>query len=219
MAVVGSAWRLRRNPYTQSARSSQFLEHRQLRAGSGAWHIGIFLVLLGHLVAFLVPGLWRAVLARPAVLMAVEVIGMGAALLSLVGLTLLIVRRVTSGRVQAVTTRMDLVVVALLAGQVALGILTAVQLKHGALWGAGTAVPYLWSLLTLRPDMTLVAGLPLVVKLHMAGAWLLILLLPFTRLIHMLALPLPYLWRPPRPPPRARGGAPPGSGAGGPQGG
>jgi len=197
-AIVGSYWRLRAHRFSYSARSSQFLEHRQLLLGSAPWHIGIFVVLLGHIVAFLLPGVWKAILAVPGALVAIEIVGMAAAVLSLVGLSLLIVRRVTSGRVQAVTTTMDLVVAGLLLAQVAVGLLTAVQLRYGAAWGMGTAVPYLWSLLTIHPDMTLVADLPLVFKLHLIGAWLLILLLPFTRLIHLLALPLSYLWRAPQ---------------------
>jgi len=198
LAIVGSVWRLRAHRFSYSARSSQFLEHRQLRLGSGPWHIGIMLVLFGHLVAFLLPGVWMAVLAIPGALVLIEVIGMGAAILSLIGLALLIARRVTSGRVQAVTTTMDLVVAGLLLVQVALGIHTALMFRYGAQWGVGTAVPYLWSLLSLRPDMTLVADLPVVFKLHLALAWVLILLLPFTRLIHLLALPVSYLWRAPQ---------------------
>lgn len=198
MAIVGSVWRLRVHRFSYSARSSQFLEHRQLRLGSAPWHIGILVVLAGHLLAFLLPDAWRALLAVPGGLAVVEAVGMIAAMLSLIGLVMLIVRRVTSGRVQAVTTTMDLVVVGLLLGQVTLGILTAVQLRYGAAWGVGTAVPYLWSLLTLHPDMTLVADFPLVFKLHLVLAWLFILLLPFTRLIHLLAVPVSYLWRAPQ---------------------
>ncbi len=198
VAIVGSFWRLRAHRFSYSARSSQFLEHRQLRLGSGPWHIGILLVLVGHLVAFLMPDAWKALLAIPGALMVVEVVGLGAAILSLVGLSLLIARRLTSGRVQAVTTTMDLVVAGLLLVQVALGIHTAIQFRYGALWGVGTAVPYLWSLVTLRPDMTLASDLPVVFKLHLLVAWILILLLPFTRLIHLLALPVSYLWRAPQ---------------------
>jgi nitrate reductase gamma subunit len=198
VAVVGSVVRLRHDPFRHSARSSQFLESRQLRFGSGAWHIGIGLVLAGHLAAFLFPGAWLAFVSLPGMLGLVELVGMIAAALSLVGLVLLLVRRLTSGRVQAVTSTMDLVVVALLIAQVALGLLSAVQLGNGAHWAVGTVVPYLWSLLGLRPDMSLVADFPLVLKLHLAGAWLIVLLLPFTRLLHLLALPVSYLWRSPQ---------------------
>ncbi len=39
------------------------------------------------------------------------------------------------------------------------------------------------------------AGMPLLVKLHIINAWLLIGFFPFTRLIHVIVIPNPYLWR------------------------
>lgn len=197
-AVVAAYWRWHAHRFTFSARSSQFLEAPRLLWGSAPWHIGIFVVLLGHLLALLFPAVWAAAMSVPGILAGVEVVGAAAAVLAIVGLVLLIVRRITSPRVQAVTTTMDLVVVGLLLAQVGLGLASAVQLRHGALWATGTVVPYIWGLVTLRPDMATVVDFPMIFKLHIVGAWLLILILPFTRLIHLLSLPLGYLWRAPQ---------------------
>ncbi|MHB0971799.1 MAG: respiratory nitrate reductase subunit gamma [Thermoanaerobaculia bacterium] len=41
-------------------------------------------------------------------------------------------------------------------------------------------------------------GAPLLLKIHLAGAWVTLALIPFTRLAHMFALPLQYLWRRPQ---------------------
>jgi len=38
--------------------------------------------------------------------------------------------------------------------------------------------------------------MPLVIKLHVALAFVIVLLIPFTRLVHLLVFPLSYLWRP-----------------------
>ena len=43
--------------------------------------------------------------------------------------------------------------------------------------------------------MKLLAELPLMVKIHFAGAWVLFAIFPFTRLMHILVAPIPYLWR------------------------
>jgi nitrate reductase gamma subunit len=40
--------------------------------------------------------------------------------------------------------------------------------------------------------------MPWLVKLHILNAYLLILLFPFTRLVHVLVVPNPYLWRKPQ---------------------
>ncbi|HNA73478.1 MAG TPA: respiratory nitrate reductase subunit gamma, partial [Candidatus Obscuribacter sp.] len=46
------------------------------------------------------------------------------------------------------------------------------------------------------PDLSLVQDLPLAAKAHIVLAWVLILLVPFSRLIHMFAVPLEYIGRP-----------------------
>lgn len=198
VSVVGCVWRARNNRFGMSARSSQFLEDRQLLWGSAPWHIGIIVVLLGHIVAGFLPQVWSSLLTIPGALFAVETLGVAASLLALAGLGALLYRRLTSARVQVVTNTMDLVVVALLLGQIIAGLLSAVHFRYGSSWSTGTVVPYFWSLVTLRPDMSYVTGFPMLFKLHLVGAWLLILLVPFTRLMHVLAVPLPYLWRAPQ---------------------
>ena len=198
VAIIGCYRRAKLSKYSMTTRSSQFLEDKQLLWGSTPWHIGILVVLLGHLIAFLLPGVWAAVLSVPAVLFIIETIGVACSILALAGLGTLIYRRLTSARIQAVTTTADLLVVALLFAQVLIGVLSAVNFRYGAAWSTGTVVPYLWGLLTLRPDMTYVTGFPMLFKLHLIGAWLFILLLPFTRLMHILAVPFQYLYRAPQ---------------------
>jgi nitrate reductase gamma subunit len=195
--VVGSVLRYRSNPFSYSALSSQFLESRTLWWSSVAWHLGITLILLGHLAALLAPGLWRSLTASPAFLAAVESAGVAAALLAIGGLAALLLRRITSARLQLVTSTMDLVVLALLLQQVVFGLGVALSHRWGAAWSTVTTTPYLWGILTLRPDPALVADLPALVKMHLAGAWLIFLLLPFSRLVHVFSVPFAYLVRPP----------------------
>lgn len=194
--VVGSVVRYRRDRFSFSALSSQFLESRRLLWGSVPFHLGILILFVGHLVPFLAPGIWRELTSREPFLYAVEAVGVAAAVLTVAGLAVLLVRRVTAGRLQPVTTVLDLVVVGLLLAQVAVGLGVALGYRWGAAWSAGTTTPYLWSLLTLRPDLSYVAPLPPLVKLHLAGAWVLFLLVPFTRLVHVFSVPLGYLTRP-----------------------
>ena len=60
MTIYRSIYR----PFTVSSLSSQLLERKKLYWGSISFHYGIVLVLLGHLVALLLPQglrLWNAV--------------------------------------------------------------------------------------------------------------------------------------------------------------
>lgn len=196
--IAGSIWRFRARRFSYSALSSQFLEDRALVLGSMPWHLGVFVVLAGHAVALLLPTVWAGLVSNRAFLVGVETVGLAASTLALVGLTVLLMRRLTSGRVQAVTSVVDLVVLSAFIAQVVIGTLIAVLHPSGAAWSTGTLAPYLWSLVTLRPDASFVVDLPPLVQAHLALAWVIVLLVPFSRLVHVFSLPLGYLWRAPQ---------------------
>src|ERR1035437_4646310 len=195
---LGTILRYRKDPFTYSSLSSQFLENRQHFWGLVPFHYGILFVLGGHFVAFLLPRgilLWNS---HPLRLYILEATALVFGLLTVVGLAAAIVRRITVSKVKMVTSRLDWVLFALLMLEVIVGVGVALFHPWGSSWFAATAVPYFWSLLTLNPDISYVTPMPWLVKLHIINAYLLILLFPFTRLVHILVVPNPYLWRKPQ---------------------
>jgi nitrate reductase gamma subunit len=196
LAIVGTIWRYFSDRFSYTSLSSQFLENRQLFWGSVPWHYGILVILTGHLVAFLIP---RSVLAwngEPWRLYVLEASALAFGFLTLWGLVALIFRRFSSARIRVVTSPMDVVLLLALLIQVVAGLWVAVFFRWGSSWYAAFAVPYLKSLFTLSPDVALVSNLPFMAQVHIVGAFVLLLLLPFTRLVHLLAFPITYLWRP-----------------------
>jgi len=198
VALAGTVMRLRGSRVGISALPSQFLESHALRWVSPPWHVGIFGVLALHLVILAVPGPWQRLVARPWGLFTVEALGLALAVIALVGLVLAAWRRLFVPRVRAVSTGVDLLLLAGVGGQVGLGIGGGVIDRWGAAWATATVVPYLRSVLVLNPDPTLVTDLPVLLRLHLVGAWLLVALLPFSRLVHALFFPLAWLWREPQ---------------------
>jgi nitrate reductase gamma subunit len=196
--VVGMVWRTRSARFSISSLSSQMLESRWVPWGTVPFHAGIIILFFAHLIPVLAPGSWQSLVSTRAGLLTVEAIGIGSAILCIVGLIILFGRRVTSPAVQSVTSVMDLVVLGVLLAQIAIGLGVAVLHRWGAVWSVGTTTPYLWSLVLLRPDPSYVAGMPALMKLHLAGAWIVLALVPFTRLIHLFSVPLQYLRRPPQ---------------------
>ena len=196
LAIVGTLWRSFNNRFSISSLSSQFLETRRLFWGSVPWHYGILVILTGHLVAFLIP---RSILAWNGVpwrLYVLEAAALAFGILTLWGLVVLIIRRASSSRLRVVTSAMDVVLLLALLVQIVAGLWTAIFSRWASSWYPAFAVPYLYSLLKLSPDVSLVSNLPIMVKVHIIGAFVLIALLPFTRLVHFLAFPIAYLWRP-----------------------
>jgi nitrate reductase gamma subunit len=197
LAIGVGIYRLLRRPYTYSSLSSQILENRKLFWGSVPWHYGITLILLAHLFAGLFPGVAAWVLGGRIRLLVLELTGIALAFFALFGLIVLIVRRLPSGsRVRRATSYMDGVLLGFLLLQVATGLSIAIFLRWGSLWYLRTAVPWFWSLVTLHPDISTVALLPGFVKLHFVVGFVIILLFPFSRLVHLIMFPVQYLWRP-----------------------
>jgi nitrate reductase gamma subunit len=196
LAITVTILRWRFGPFSVSSLSSQLLESRQLYWGSVSFHWGLSLILLAHLAALIVPQGFEAWNGAPLRLYLLEITGLALALWAAFGLTVLIHRRLTNHRIRRVTSKMDLVVLATIAVQIITGIWIAVGYRWGSYWGTAIFVPYIRGILTLQPDPALVAPLPLVLKLHVLAFFAFLALFPFTRLVHIITLPLQYFFRP-----------------------
>lgn len=196
VAVGGGIWRFRRDRFSYSSLSSQFLEGRRLFWGSVPWHYGIILVLLGHLVGVLFPKAVTAFNGVPIRLYILEGTGLAMGLLLLMGLVLLVVRRLTNPLVRSVTSRMDMVLLIILLVSAVTGIGTAIFERWGSSWYVQTVTPYFWSLVRLNPNVEYMASLPVLTKIHAVTASVLVVVFPFTRLVHIVSVPFAYLWRP-----------------------
>lgn len=194
--LVGTMIRFKTAGFKVSSLSSQFLEGEKLFWGSVPFHAGMLGVFLLHLAAFLIPKsllLWNS---HPVRLIVLEITGFVFALSFLFGLVVLLIRRMTHPRIRVVTTPMDIAVELLLLYQILLGCGIAVSYRWGSSWFASDLSPYLWSLLVFNPQIDAVKAMKPMIQLHIAGAYLILLIFPFTRLVHMLAVPIHYLFRP-----------------------
>ena len=196
VAVVGGRVRYRRDRFSWSTQSSQFLENRTLFWGSNAWHYGILAILGAHILAFLFPSAWSSLLGGTTRLYVLEVTGYGLAFLAGLGLLLLIARRLVSARISRVTTRADWLLLGVLLFQAATGLYVALAYRWGGAWYPHTVVPWLRSLFTLQPKIDTMAAMPWPVKAHAVGGFVLLFLFPYTRLVHVVSYPLGYLRRP-----------------------
>lgn len=194
--LVGSIYRYQQKGFKVTSLSAQFLEGKQGFWGTVPFHFGILMVFLGHLVAFLFPKSVLSWNSDPVRLIAHEGVGFTFAVALLIGLVALIIRRLTHPRLKVVTTRMDLFVEFVLLAQVILGCWIALGYRWGTSWFAADLSPYLWSILKLNPQPEAVVAMPLVIKAHIIGAFSILLIFPFTRLIHILVAPFHYIWRP-----------------------
>ena len=196
IAIAVTAYRSLYRPFTISSLSSQLLERKKLFWGSISFHWGIVIILAGHLLAVLFPKsllLWNAVPLRMYLL---EFTGLALGIWALGGLVILVWRRASEARIRAVSTWMDLLVLALLLVSVITGVITASVYRFGSYWFTSVFTPYLASIFTLQPQPLLIAPLPWVIQLHAFNFFLLLAVFPFSRLVHIITYPLGYLIRP-----------------------
>ena len=194
--IVGTTYRYRETGFKVTSLSAQFLEGKQGFWGTVPFHFGILMVFLGHMAAFLMPGSVLAWNSDPVRLITHEGLSFTFAVALAVGLLALIIRRMTHPRLRVVTTRMDYFVEFVLLTQVLLGCWIALGYRWGSSWFAADLSPYLWSILKLSPQTDAVVAMPTVIKAHIVGAFSILLIFPFTRLVHIVVAPFHYLWRP-----------------------
>jgi len=198
--VGGLIWRYRYDKFGWTTRSSQLYESNYLRWGSPLFHFGVLAVLVGHVGGLLVPKSWTeavGITEHTYHLMAVF-IGTIAGFCTLVGMTILIVRRRLTGPVFAATTKNDKAMYVVLAAVIVLGLMATVRAN---VVGAGydyreTISPWFRSLFHLRPDPELMVGVPIGFQIHVVAAFALFAFWPFTRLVHAFSAPIGYLTRP-----------------------
>ncbi len=197
---LGSVLRYDREPYTWRSGSSQLLRRKQLVWGSVLFHVGVLVIFLGHLVGLLTPiGLFDALgISHSAKQMLAIVAGGIAGVMAIIGATLLAHRRLFDARVRAASSASDTLVIVLLWLQLALGLATIpISMQH---LDGGEMVKFMsWAqgIFTFDPNAShYIADAHPIFRAHLFLGLTILLIFPFTRLVHMLSVPVRYLWRP-----------------------
>jgi nitrate reductase gamma subunit len=193
--LVGSIYRWRKKGFKVSSLSSQFLEGEKLFWGSQLFHWGLVVLFFGHLIAFLFPSSVLAWNGSPVRLLILEITSFIFGLSAFVGLLLLIKRRLTTKTVLMVTNKMDMLVYVVLLTQIISGLLVAIFARWGAGWFAAALTPYLQSVFSFNPDVSVIEAAPIYIQIHVISAFFIIAIIPFTRFVHFLVAPIDYLWR------------------------
>ena len=199
--LLGSLIRFDRDQFTWKAHSSQMLSNKNMRLASNLFHVGVILLFIGHFVGLLTPPeLFHALgVSAPAKQLLAVVAGGVFGLMCLVGLTMLVQRRLTDPRIRANSTRMDIFILLLLYAQLILGLLTVpVSLMH--LDGGNMLLLMQWArnVVTFDPLEAVAAIGPIgfLFKLHIVLGLTIFLVFPFSRLVHIWSAPLTYPARP-----------------------
>ena len=198
--AVGSIARYERDPFTWKSSSSQMLRRKQLVWGSILFHVGVLVIFFGHLGGLLTP-IWifdAMGISHGAKQLLAVVAGGIAGVMALVGGLMLFHRRWFDPRIRATSSFADIAILALLLTQLVLGLGTIyLSLQH---LDGGEMVKFMsWAQAIFTFDgaaASYIKDVNILFKLHLFLGLTIFLVFPFTRLVHMLSVPLRYLTRP-----------------------
>jgi len=186
--LLGSLTRFDRDQYTWRSESSQMLSTGSLRVGSNLFHLGIIGLFFGHFFGMLTP---------PEILHAVGVTASQKQLLAvvaggilgvicLIGLLLLIHRRLTNARVRATSRGRDFLVLFWILATLLLGLSTVpLSIQHSDGHTMLQLMAWAQHLVTFQGNApSFITDVSPVFKVHMFMGMSLFAIFPFTRLVH-----------------------------------
>ena len=198
--------RYRNHQFSQTSQSSQFLNRTySLPQALNFFHYGLIIILGVHflLIVFglLVPSeLAKFFADNEDFLMIFEIFLWSVTLGVIIGISVFILRRIFDSRIRKVTTKMDWLLYILLFIQINLGFLIATGYYSGATWYASSIVPWFTSLATLNfgantEIIKSMSGFDGIIKFHALNGFVIVAILPYTKLIHFISFPYGYLFR------------------------
>ena len=199
IAIIGTWVRFDLSQYSWKSGSTQMLRSKNMRLASNLFHVGIIVVLLGHLFGMLTPHFLydRFISAGNKQILAVVVGGI-AGVFCWFGLVMLLWRRFTDERISRTSTFSDKLVLVLLFIQLNLGLISIfTSVKHLDGYTMMNLAGWAQDITILRPWQAAarIEQTDLIYQLHMALGITLIAIFPFTRLIHIISAPIWYFGR------------------------
>jgi len=196
--VIGSALRYDRDQYSWKADSSQLLSKKGMRVGSNLFHIGIIFLFFGHFFGLLTPEWVYHPFMTPGFKQVVAMTAGGIfGTLCLIGLVMLLQRRLTNKRIRATSHFADILILVVLLVQLILGLIT-IPFSAQHLDGSSMIALANWAqhVVTFRSGAAaFIVNEAWVFKLHLVLGMGIFVLFPFSRLVHIWSVPVQYVTR------------------------
>ncbi|GAB3066190.1 respiratory nitrate reductase subunit gamma [Salinicoccus sesuvii] len=197
--VIGHVWRYRIDQFGWTAKSSEFIEKKQLMIGSILFHFSVIPVFFGHIVGLFIPAHWLSAIGVTEHLYHIGAVYIGGifGVVMLIGMIMLTFRRITKQTVRRLSSASDITVNFLLLFITFMGVYaTLVTNAVVTDFDYRTSISvWLRSLFVFSPDANLMTDVPLSFKIHVITGFLIFALWPATRLVHAWSLPFNYIGR------------------------
>lgn len=181
---------------TIQANSTQFLADNRVKIGSNLFHSGIIAVFLGHLTLFIPEEIYHLVMTTEVKRIIALSFGSFFGLMALIGMLLLLNRRIYSERVRFTSNFHDYFILILLIAEAVLGLISVATTAGSTVEEYAALSIWAQKVVTFQPDAgAVIASHGIIYKIHITIGLLIFMIFPYTKLMHMLVLPLVYFMR------------------------
>lgn len=199
MAVFwfGLITRIVKTSRTIQAKSGQFLAGDGLKWGSNLFHYGIILVFIGHFTGLFTPEkLYHLVMTTATKRVLAVSLGAVFGTLTFIGIIILIIRRFRNERIKLNSSPQDYFIIFLLLVEVGLGLASMVTTATSSVENYAALGEWAQKIITFQPDAgAVIAGHSLIYKLHIVTGLFIFIIFPYTKLMHIMVLPIAYFFR------------------------
>lgn len=197
--VIGHIARYKYDQFSWTAKSSEMIEKKQLKWGSLLFHLGIIPVFFGHVVGLLIPANWLEAIGVNNHIYHIGAVYIGSVfgIITLIGMLLLTLRRLSIKNVRRLSSFSDIFVnlvllIILIMGCYSTLVTNAIQPEFDY---RQTIAIWFRQLFMFSPNADLMLNVPWSFKLHILLGFTVFACWPFTRLVHVWSVPLSYMNR------------------------
>ena len=185
--VIGHIARYKYDQFSWTAKSSEMIEKKRLKWGSLLFHLGIIPVFFGHVVGLLIPANWLEAIGVNNHIYHIGAVYIGSVfgIITLIGMLLLTLRRLSIKNVRRLSSFSDIFV----------NIVLLIILIMGCHSTLETIAIWFRHLFMFSPNADLMLNVPWSFKLHILLGFTVFACWPFTRLVHVWSVPLSYMNR------------------------
>lgn len=178
------------------ARSTQLLADSRIRPGSNLFHAGILAVLLGHFTLFIPEKLYHLIMTTETKRLIALSMGSLFGVMASIGMVLLVYRRFFVTSVKKTSSFHDYFIIILLLAEAALGLISVATTAQGTVEQYSALGVWAQKVITFQPDAgAVIASHSIIYKIHIFLGLVIIMIFPYTKLMHMLVMPLVYFFK------------------------
>lgn len=178
------------------ARSSQLLAENKIRPGSNLFHVGILAVLLGHFTLFIPEKLYHLIMTTETKRVVALSMGSFFGVMAIAGMILLAYRRLSVETVKKTSNFHDYFILILLLAEAALGMISVGTTATGTVEQYSALGVWAQKVITFQPDAgAVIASHSINYKIHIFIGLVIIMIFPYTKLMHMMVMPIVYFFR------------------------